>query len=84
MDEKKEIKVVKSYSLPPSQIAWLRETARQESTPERTISASAVLERIIDEAMKQAESLSPTPSGQPKRRKTDARSTPARMAVLAA
>lgn len=54
-----EIKVSKSYSLRPSQIAWLRKQALQESTPERTMSASAVLERIIDAAM-QAESKSPS------------------------
>jgi hypothetical protein len=53
--EKKEIKVVKSYSLPPSQIAWLRKQALEESTPEQTMSASAVLERIIDEAMHESE-----------------------------
>jgi hypothetical protein len=54
-EEKKEIKIVKSYSLPPSQVAWLRKQALQESTPEQTVSASAVLERIIDTAMKQSE-----------------------------
>jgi hypothetical protein len=53
--EKKEIKVVKSYSLPPSQIAWLRKQALEESTPEQTMSASAVLERIIDQAMHESE-----------------------------
>lgn len=59
-EEKKEIKQVKSYSLPPSQIAWLRAQAFRESTPENPVSASALLERIIAEAMKQAESPSPT------------------------
>jgi hypothetical protein len=53
--DKKEIKVVKSYSLPPSQVAWLRKQALSESTPEQTVSASAVLERIIADAMKQSE-----------------------------
>ncbi len=57
-EEKKEIKEVKSYSLPPSQIAWLRKQALNESTPEKTVSASAVLERIIDQAMKQDQSPS--------------------------
>lgn len=56
----KEIKVVKSYSLPPSQIAWLRKQALQESTPEKTVSASAVLERIIEEAMEESEQSPPT------------------------
>jgi hypothetical protein len=69
MDEKKENKEVKSYSLPPSQIAWLRRQALQESTDEQTISASAVLERIIREAMKST--ARPSPSKQPKRRKAD-------------
>lgn len=53
-EEKKEIKVVKSYSLPPSQIAWLRKQGLEESTPEQTVSASAVLERIIDKAMRES------------------------------
>ena len=56
-EEKKEIKVVKSYSLPPSQVAWLRKQALQESTAEQTVSASAVLERIIGNAMKQTEQI---------------------------
>jgi hypothetical protein len=59
VEEKKEIKEVKSYSLPPSQIAWLRKQALVESTPEKTVSASAVLERIIDEAMQKSETSSP-------------------------
>ena len=54
MEEKKEIKEVKSYSLPPSQIAWLRKQALKESTPEKTVSASAVLERIIERAMRES------------------------------
>jgi hypothetical protein len=59
-EEKKEIKEVKSYSLPPSQIAWLRKQALDESTPEKTVSASAVLERIIAEAMQKSVEQSPT------------------------
>ena len=58
-----EIKVSKSYSLRPSQVAWLRKQALAESTPEKTVSASAVLERIIDEAMEQEQ---PSPSKQKK------------------
>lgn len=54
-EEKKEIKVSKSYSLPPSQIEWLRKQALLESTPQKTMSASAVLERIIDAAIRQSE-----------------------------
>ena len=54
-----EIKVVKSYSLRPSQIAWLRQQALNESTADKTVSASAVLERIIDEAIQRSE---PSPS----------------------
>ena len=51
MAKQKHIKQVKSYSLPPDQIAWLRARAAQETTPEKTVSASNVLERIIDAAM---------------------------------
>jgi hypothetical protein len=59
MDEKKETKKVKSYSLRPSQIAWLRQRANEESTPDKDVSASAVLEEIIDDAM---EASKPSPS----------------------
>ena len=58
--EKKEIKEVKSFTLRPSRVAWLRQRALEESTPERTVSASAILESIIDEAMKQDKSPSPS------------------------
>jgi len=54
MVEKKEIKVSKSYSLPPSQVAWLRQQAFEKSTAEKPVSASSLLESIIDEAMRQA------------------------------
>jgi hypothetical protein len=47
----KDIKVSKSYSLRPDQIAWLRQQGLNESTADKTVSASAVLERIIDEAI---------------------------------
>lgn len=48
---KQENKEVKSYSLPPYQIEWLRKQALDKSTPQKTVSASSVLEVIIDEAM---------------------------------
>ena len=51
-----EIKVSKSYSLRPSQVAWLRQQALNESTAAKTVSASAVLERIIDEAIEKEQS----------------------------
>jgi len=64
-NKKKEPKIVKSYSLPPVQVAWLREKAAAETTPEKTISASDVLTRIIDLAMsnsaKQLPLIPPTP-----------------------
>jgi hypothetical protein len=73
-EDKKEIKVSKSYSLRPSQIVWLRKQAMIESTPEETVSASAVLERIIDEAMQSEQSPS-------KQKKTTARAV--EIAILA-
>jgi len=57
----KEIKIVKSYSLPPSQVAWLRKCAAKESTPEKTVSASNVLERIIDAAIDKRAKQLPLP-----------------------
>ena len=55
----KSLKVSKSYSLRPDQITWLRLRGLHESTPDKAVSASAVLERIVDQAM--AETQSPTP-----------------------
>lgn len=60
----KDTKVSKSYSVRPDQINWLRQQALNESTADKTVSASAVLERIIDEAM--AADTSPTPIKQKK------------------
>lgn len=51
MDSVKENKKVQAYSLPPHQIAWLRQRAAQETTDDKSISASNVLERILDEAI---------------------------------
>jgi hypothetical protein len=74
-EEKKEIKVSKSYSLPPSQIAWLRKQALKESTPQKTVSASAVLERIINAAMRAETEQSPSEKK---------RTLPARVAAVVA
>lgn len=57
---KKEIKQVKSYSLKPINIAWLKKTSLAESTPEERVSDSAVLDRLIDQAREQEESQSPS------------------------
>jgi hypothetical protein len=77
-EEKKEIKVSKSYSLPPSQISWLRKQALKESTPQKTVSASAVLERIIDAAIRAESKESPS------EKKTAHRAVNAEAAVLTA
>lgn len=69
MEEKKEIKQVKSYALRPSQIAWLRQCAKQESTAEKDVSASAILERIIDDAMQNVPDQS-SPTKEKKHTKT--------------
>lgn len=61
-----EIKISKSYSLRPSQVAWLRQQALNESTAEKTVSASALLERIIDQAIAATEQS-------PQLKKTNAR-----------
>jgi len=54
--EEKEIKVVKSYSLPPSHVEWLRQRAADETKDSpSTISASDVLTRIIEKEIAQSE-----------------------------
>jgi hypothetical protein len=58
----KVAKEVKSYSLPPSQIEWLRTRAAQESTPQKTVSASSLLERIIDEAINKSATSTNSPA----------------------
>jgi len=68
-EEKKEIKKTQAYTLSPSKIAWLRQRAMQESSPEKTVSASAVLERIIDEAMVRNAKQLALPIPQPKEKK---------------
>ena len=70
--DQKDTKVSKSYSLRPDQIAWLRQQGLKESTAEKTVSASAVLERIIDDAMG---TELPSPS-KPKKNAARAVSTP--------
>ena len=74
--DQKDTKVSKSYSLRPDQIAWLRQQGLNESSADKTVSASAVLERIIDDAMR-AELLSPTT----KSKKNAARAVSAPLAV---
>jgi len=59
-EEKKSIKKTQAYTLKPGNIAWLIEQAFNESTPEKRMSASAVLDRIIDQARQhQAENSLP-------------------------
>ena len=58
-EEKKEIKKPSTYTLKPVNIAWLIEQAFKESTPEKRVSARAVLDRIIDQARQDAAIPSP-------------------------
>jgi len=83
-EEKREIKKTQAYTLKPVNIAWLIEQAFNASTPEKRVSASAVLDRLIDEARQKSEAETQSPTEQPKRRKSDTRSTPARVSILAA
>lgn len=65
----KENKEVKSYSLPPFQIEWLRKQALEKSTPQKTVSASSILESIIDEAInRNAEQLPLLPQTEEKKK----------------
>ncbi len=60
-DEKKEVKKAQAYTLKPINIAWLTKKALDESTPEKRMSASALLDQIVDEAReKSGEQVSPS------------------------
>lgn len=62
MEEKKENKEPKTVMLKPVNIAWLRQRAHDESTPERRVSDSQFLDQLIDEARQKSEAESPSPS----------------------
>jgi len=51
MEKEKVNKQVQAYSLPPHQIAWLRRRAAIETTDIDSMSASRVLERILEDAI---------------------------------
>lgn len=68
-EEKREIKKTSAYTLKPINIEFLIKKALKESTPEKRVSASAILDRILDEARQ-----SPTP--QPKEKKSHAAAEP--------
>ena len=57
-EEKRELKKTSAYTLKPANIAFLIEQAVNESTPEKRMSASAILDRILD-AVRQS---SPSPT----------------------
>jgi hypothetical protein len=61
----KENKKVQAYSLPPHQIAWLRRRAAVETTETESMSASKLLERIIEDAI--ANTPSPASNDEKKR-----------------
>ena len=59
VEELKQNKERKTFTLSPINIAWLQKRALDESAPENRVSDSALLDRILDEA-RLAESPSPT------------------------
>ena len=67
MEEKKEVKQPKTVMLKPVNIAWLRQRAHDESTPEDRVSDSQIIDRLIDAARQKSEAESPSPSKQKKR-----------------
>lgn len=73
-EEKKAVKKAQAYTLKPINIAWLTEEALRRSTPEKRISASSLLDEIVDQA-RQA-SQSPL-----KQKKTTARAVEIAMAI---
>ncbi len=65
-EEKKEPKKAQAYTLKPVNIAWLVEQAFGKSTPKKRVSASAVLDEIIDQAREKGEGDQPSPTKQKK------------------
>lgn len=59
-EEKKEVKKAQAYTLSPRNIAWLAQQALKRSTPEKRVSASALLDGIVEEARLKDESNSRT------------------------
>ncbi len=59
-EEKKENKKAQAYTLKPVNIAWLAEQALGKSSPEKRVSASAVLDEIVDQARRKAGITSPS------------------------
>jgi nitroreductase len=50
VEEKKQNKVRKTFTLSPINDAWLKRRALELSTPEDKVSDSALLDRILDDA----------------------------------
>ena len=59
-EEKKEIKVRRSITLKPINDTWLETQSLEESTPGNLVSASELVNRLIDEARRKAGSQSPS------------------------
>lgn len=50
MTKDKELKKTQAYTLSPVNIAWLRQCAARQTTADKSISASAILDSILNEA----------------------------------
>jgi hypothetical protein len=57
-EEKKAVKERRTFTLKPINIAWIEKQSLDESTPEDKVSASELVDRLIDEARRNAESPS--------------------------
>lgn len=66
-EEKKVIKKANAYTLSPDNITWLAQRAIEESTPEKRVTASSLLDRIVTEARLNAESSTPSKKNAPSR-----------------
>ena len=59
-EEKKDTKVRRTFTLDPVNDSWIEKQSFAESTPENRVSASELVNRLIDEARRRAESQSPS------------------------
>jgi hypothetical protein len=59
-EEKKQTKERRTFTLKPINIAWIEKQSLDESTPEDKVSASELVDRLIDEARQSATSKSPS------------------------
>jgi hypothetical protein len=59
-EEKRQVKERRTFTLKPINIAWIEKQSLEESTPEDRVSASELVDRLIDEARRNTQNQSPS------------------------